>query len=91
MTMCISLLWQRLSSDEQELVAQAILDSQVAQREAVARDDSTLLGKLEEEGMKVTRPDREAFKQRVMPLRDAGVEEFGPQAKAWFDIIDSAA
>jgi TRAP-type transport system periplasmic protein len=91
MVMYSDLLWQRLSPDEQTIVAQAVVESQVAQREAVARDDATLLGKLQEAGMEVTRPEAGPFRERVMPLRAAGIEEFGDQVKEWFAIIDRTA
>lgn len=83
-------LWEQLSSDQQEIIQQAVVDSQEAQRNKVAEDDATLLSVLEENGMSVTNPDREAFAALVAPLREQAIEEYGDQAANWIELIEAA-
>lgn len=83
-------LWEGLSEEHQEIVRQAVLDSAEVQRAKVADDDANLLSELEERGMKVTRPDREALAAAVAPLRDDAVAEFGDAAQELLDMIDAA-
>lgn len=82
-------LWQKLTPQQQEVVRQAVIDSQEAQRAAVRKDDATLLAKCKEGGMQVNEADREAFKKSVLPLRDEAVKEFGPKVKEWFNLIEN--
>lgn len=80
--------WNKLSKEHQDIIEQAVIDSQQVQRNKVAADDASLLAVLEEKGMQVTRPDRAALAEKVGPLREQAVEEFGDQAKRWIDLID---
>lgn len=82
-------LWNKLSSEQQEIIRSSVLDAAKVQRAKVAADDASLLDELKEEGMEVTEPDREAFAKTVAPLRDAAVEEFGGTATRWFEMIDA--
>jgi tripartite ATP-independent transporter DctP family solute receptor len=81
-------LWNKLSEQHQDIIKQAVVDSQQVQRDKVAADDASLLAVLEEKGMQVTRPDRAALAERVSPLREQAVEEFGDQAARWIELID---
>jgi tripartite ATP-independent transporter DctP family solute receptor len=83
-------LWDELSSEHQEIVRQAVLDSAVVQRAKVASDDESLLAELEGQGMQVTRPDRAAFAAKVAPLRDQAVAEFGDGARRLLELVDAA-
>ena len=83
-------LWEDLSPEHQEIVRQAVLDSAEVQREKVAADDASLLAELEAEGMQVTRPDRAALAERVAPLREEAVAEFGEGAQRLLDLVDAA-
>ncbi|KAA9009485.1 DctP family TRAP transporter solute-binding subunit [Histidinibacterium aquaticum] len=83
-------LWGDLSPEHQEIVRQAVLDSAQVQRDKVAEDDANLLSELEEQGMEVTEPDREAFAEQVAPLRDEAVAEFGDDAQKLLDLVDAA-
>lgn len=89
MVMYSDKLWKKLTPQQQEVVRQAVIDSQEAQRAAVRKDDATLLAKCKEEGMQVNEADREAFKKSVLPLRDEAVKEFGPKVKEWFTLIEN--
>ncbi|MET1416713.1 TRAP transporter substrate-binding protein [Roseibium sp. HPY-6] len=82
--------WDKLSKEHQDIIEQAVIDSQQVQRDKVAADDASLLAVLEENGMQVTRPDRAALAEKVAPLREQAVEEFGDQAKQWIELIDQA-
>lgn len=82
-------LWDQLTDEQRELIGQAVIDSQVAQRNKVGDDDASLLTVLEQEGMTVTRPDRAAFAELVAPLRDQAIAEYGQQAADWLELIDS--
>lgn len=84
-------LWDKLSPEHQEIVRQAVLDSQDVQRDKVGDDDARLLDELEANGMTVTRPDREAFAAEVAPLREEAIAEYGETARKWIELIDSAA
>jgi len=90
MVMYSEVLWNQLTPEHQEIIEQAVIDSQQVQRDKVAADDASLLAVLEEKGMQVTRPDRAALAAKVAPLRDQAVEEFGDQAGQWIELIDQA-
>lgn len=83
-------LWDGLSEEHREIIQQAVIDSQDVQRDRVAKDDQDLLSVLEEKGMKVTRPDRAALAERVHPLREQAIAEFGQQAADWINLIEGA-
>ena len=83
-------LWEELSPEHQEIVRQAVLDSAQVQRDKVASDDASLLSELEAQGMQVTRPDRAALAERVEPLREEAVAEFGDGAQRLLDLVDAA-
>lgn len=89
MVMYSEKLWNKLPAKLQAIVQKAVVDSQEFQRAAVRNDDATLLAKLEEKGMQVSRPDRAAFRAAVLPLRDEAVKEFGPKAKEWIEAIEA--
>lgn len=82
-------LWDQLTDEQREIIGQAVVDSQVVQRNKVGDDDASLLTVLEQEGMTVTQPDRAAFAELVAPLRDQAISEYGQQAADWLDLIDS--
>ncbi|PVB60480.1 TRAP transporter substrate-binding protein [Labrenzia sp. 011] len=83
-------LWNKLSKEHQEIISQAVIDSQQVQRDKVAADDASLLAVLEEKGMQITRPDRAALAEKVAPLREQAIEEFGDQSGRWIELIDQA-
>lgn len=83
-------LWDAVSPEHQAIIRQAVLDAAVVQRAKVASDDAGLLAELEEQGMQVSRPDRDAFAAKVAPLRADAIEEFGDGAKRWLELIDAA-
>ncbi len=89
MVMYSEKLWKKLTPQQQEVVRQAVIDSQEAQRAAVRKDDATLLAKCKKEGIQVNEADREAFKKSILPLRDEAVKEFGPKVKEWFFLIEN--
>lgn len=89
MVMYSEKLWNKLPAKLQAVVQKAVVDSQEFQRAAVRNDDATLLAKLQEKGMQVTKPDRAAFRAAVLPLRDEAVKEFGPKAKEWIEAIEA--
>jgi tripartite ATP-independent transporter DctP family solute receptor len=90
MVMYSERLWERLPPDKQELIRQAVVDSQEVQRAKVAEDDASLLAVLEERGMQVTRPDRAALADKVAPLREQAIAEYGEQAAEWIEMIEAA-
>ncbi|MEM9222941.1 MAG: sialic acid TRAP transporter substrate-binding protein SiaP [Pseudomonadota bacterium] len=83
-------LWDELSPEHQEIVRQAVIDSAKVQRDKVASDDASLLSELEGQGMQVTRPDRKALAEKVAPLREEAVAEFGGGAERLLDLVDQA-
>lgn len=90
MVMYSEQLWEGLSQEHQDIIEQAVIDSQDVQRARVADDDERLLSVLEENGMRVTTPDRAALAERVHPLREQAIAEFGQQAADWIDLIEAA-
>ena len=90
MVMYSEQLWKGLSEEQQGIIQQAVIDSQDVQRDKVAADDASLLSVLEEKGMAVTRPDRDALAAKVHPLRETAIAEFGPQAAHWIELIEAA-
>lgn len=89
MVMYSEKLWNKLPADIQKIVQEAVIEAQDAQRAAVRKDDETLLAKLKEKGMTVTTPDRAAFRESVLPLREEAVREFGPKAQELMDRIEA--
>jgi tripartite ATP-independent transporter DctP family solute receptor len=91
MVMYSDRLWSRLSPQHQEIVRQAVIESQEAQRKAVRDDDTRLLAEIKKTGAEVNEADRAAFRNAVLPLREEALKEFGPKAKEWFDMIERTA
>jgi tripartite ATP-independent transporter DctP family solute receptor len=89
MVMYSEQLWNALSDEHRAIIQEAVIDSQDVQRDKVGEDDASLLAVLEEKGMRVTRPDREALAALVAPLREQAVAEYGEQARHWIELIES--
>ncbi len=83
-------LWEALSDAHKAIVQEAVIESQDVQRGKVGDDDANLLAVLEEKGMQVSRPDREALAALVAPLREQAVAEYGERAERWIELIDQA-
>lgn len=83
-------LWDQLSPEHQKIIQDAVTESQKVQRDKVASDEASLLKTLEEKGMKVTRPDPAPFVEKVQPLREQAIAEYGEQAERWLKLIDEA-
>lgn len=89
MVMYSEKLWNKLPADIQAIVKEAVIEAQEVQRAAVRKDDATLLAELKANGMQVTEPDRAAFRESVLPLREEAVREFGPKAQDLIDRIEA--
>jgi TRAP-type transport system periplasmic protein len=89
MVMYSDRLWSRLSPQHQEIVRQAVIDSQETQRKAVRDDDVRLLAEIKKTGAEVNEADRAAFRNAILPLREDAQKEFGPKAKQWFEMIEN--
>ncbi|HKJ65188.1 MAG TPA: sialic acid TRAP transporter substrate-binding protein SiaP [Desulfopila sp.] len=89
MVMYSEKLWNKLPADIQAIVKEAVIEAQAVQRAAVRKDDATLLAELKANGMEVTEPDRAAFRESVLPLREEAVQEFGPKAQDMIDRIEA--
>ncbi len=89
MVMYSEKLWNKLPEDIQAIVQEAVIEAQDVQRAAVRKDDATLLAELKAKGMQVTTPDRNAFRESVMPLREEAIREFGPKAEDLINRIEA--
>lgn len=62
--------YNNLSAEEVSAVNQAILEAQEYQREELNKQEKDILNMLEKEGITVTEPDREAFEEATLSVRD---------------------
>lgn len=75
--------WNTLTPEQQEIVQTSATEASTFHRELVAEQEEQLLAELEELGMTVTTPDREAFKEASMPVYKEFEEIYGKE------LIDS--
>jgi TRAP-type transport system periplasmic protein len=78
---------QGLPDDQRAAVLEAAEEAGRWQFEYIAALDEDLLSRLEEAGMAVTEPDKEAFREATAPAYDAFYKEFGDDARSFVEAI----
>lgn len=63
-----TLLWNRLSPQEQQWLQQAAQESAVYQRKLWAQLEEKSIRKIRESGVKIIRPEKKLFREKVQPL-----------------------
>ena len=72
-------IWDSLSDDDKEILLKAAEKAQQKDREMIKTQTEDFIGKLEEEGMNITRPDLEAFKEATAPAFDYFKDVYDPE------------
>ncbi|MDO4475441.1 MAG: sialic acid TRAP transporter substrate-binding protein SiaP [Lachnospiraceae bacterium] len=75
-----TIVYDKLSAEQQEAITKAAQEAAAFHTEAFQTDEETLLEKFEAEGMTITTPDREAFREACAPMYDEYVEKYGDAA-----------
>lgn len=70
-------VWNKISPEDQQIVAAAALEWGQKQRDMVAQSDAEMIDKLKAEGMAFNEVDKPAFEAAVQPIWDANAEVFG--------------
>lgn len=84
--------WERLSPDLQNVLKEAVAASVVAQRKAASGDEASQLQKLKDFGMEVIEdPDRDAFREAMIPAWKSYTDKFGDKGRALIDAIRKQA
>ena len=76
--------WTKLSAEQQKILKEEGVKAGQWFRDAQQDEEKSLIGKLKEKGMKVTEPDRAAFKAQMGPAYDAIAEYSGKENVAKF-------
>ena len=69
--------WAKLSADQQKIIREEAVKAGQWFRDANLKEEENLVAQLKEKGMKVTEPDRAAFKAKMQPAYDAIAEYAG--------------
>ncbi|MCR5702812.1 MAG: TRAP transporter substrate-binding protein [Lachnospiraceae bacterium] len=72
-------IWDSLSIDDQAILMEAAHKAETKNRELVKSQTEDYLSKLEEEGMHITYPDLEEFKQATESVIDSFKETYDPE------------
>lgn len=81
--------WDKLPKEYQDAIRECEPEANAFVQQVIADEEKELIGKLEEEGMKVNEVDQQAFIDKIKPLREQYVKEFGETAQTYFDMIDA--
>lgn len=76
--------WNKIPAEYQQIILEKAEIWKEKEREMIRNDDEELVNKLEQAGMKVTRPDTAAFQEKVQPVWTKYESVFG---KELVDII----
>ena len=72
-------VWDKLSPEDQEIVAAAAREWGEKQRQMVADSDAEMIANLKDKGMEFNDVDRAAFEAAVEPVWDRNADVFGPE------------
>lgn len=75
-------VWDKLSPEDQEIVATAAKEWGEKQRQMVADSDAEMITGLKEKGMEFNDIDRAAFEAAVQPVWEGNADIFGPALMA---------
>ncbi|WP_221568427.1 DctP family TRAP transporter solute-binding subunit [Alkalihalobacillus sp. TS-13] len=63
--------WDKLNEDQQKLVQEAVSETTKYHRETLAEKEQEIQNKLEENGVTITKPDRDAFREATKDVKNA--------------------
>lgn len=63
--------WDKLDDDQKKLIEEAVAEAATYQRDYLTQKDDEIIAELEEKGVVFTEPDREAFKEATMDVKNA--------------------
>ena len=72
-------IWESLSDEDKDIISKAAAKAQQKDREMIKSQTEEFIGKLEEEGMNITRPDLEEFKEATAPSFDYFKDVYDPE------------
>lgn len=78
--------WNSLSEEQQVMIVDCAKEAGLYEREEQRRQETEALAKLEEQGMKITQPDKQKFIDATEGFR----KEFGKKYQAIVDMIEAA-
>ncbi|HLR71378.1 MAG TPA: DctP family TRAP transporter solute-binding subunit [Pseudogracilibacillus sp.] len=64
-------VWESLSEDQQTAIQEAVEETTTYHRELLAEKEEEILEMLEENGVTITEPDREAFREATSEVKDS--------------------
>lgn len=82
--------WEKLPKEYQEIILQSADEANVFVQGVIAKEESELKTKLKDAGMEINEVDQAAFMEKIKPLREQYVKEYGEQAGTYFTMIDEA-
>ena len=82
-----TLLWNKLSKQEQQWVKEAAVASRVYEKKIWHEAEIEALTKIKEAGVQIIEPDKEAFRERVQPLYQTYKEN--PEMKKLIEEIQA--
>lgn len=68
-------IWEGLSKENQEAIQSAVKETATYQRDYLAKKEQEIIDKLKENGVTITEPDREAFREKTKNVKDAVSDE----------------
>ncbi|MFC4557838.1 DctP family TRAP transporter solute-binding subunit [Virgibacillus kekensis] len=68
-------IWKDLSEEDQKLIQEAVAETAEYQRQYLADKEQEIIDMLKEEGVTITEPDREAFREATKDVKDAVSEQ----------------
>lgn len=84
------LTWEKLPEDMQEILSNGIDEATDYHTELFEEEEEELIEYFEDEGVTVTEPDLEEFKEALSEVYPEYYEEIGDGAEEYMDIIDEA-
>ena len=72
-------VWETLSDEDRDIISSAAAKAQQKDRDMIRSQTEEFIGKLEDEGMNITRPDLEAFKEATSPAFDYFKDVYDPE------------
>ena len=82
-----TLVWNELSTQEQEWLKEAAMESSEYQKELWRKAELKALEEIQEAGVEVSYPDKEAFREKVQPMYESFSED--PEMKKIIEAIQA--
>ena len=84
-----TIFWDQISPEDQAHFMRAAAEAKVYAQELFADDQARLIDVLAERGMSINEVDVSLFIPLAQAVHEAHIEEFGDEARAFFDVIES--